>query len=199
MRPYYRFAYKVVESVTLGVFHVSFTGRENVPTGGCLIVGNHASYFDPTTIAWAAGREMYYLARKSLFKPPLMDWFLPICNVLPLDRDGGTDMSGLRRIIKMLQTGHMVMLFPEGTRTTDGKLQPAQAGAGFIAAKAQVPILPTRVFGTYEAWPKGQILPRYHPLRVTIGKPFLPPADAKTKEDYEALANRMMQEIGKLE
>jgi 1-acyl-sn-glycerol-3-phosphate acyltransferase len=199
MRPYYRFAYKVVESVTLGVFHASFTGRENVPPGSCLIVGNHASFIDPTTIAWAVGGEMYYLARKSLFKPPILDWLLPICNVLPLDRDGGSDMAGLRRIVKLLQSGHKLMLFPEGTRSADGQLQKAQAGAGFIAAKAQVPILPTRIFGSFEAWPKGKLLPRCHPLRVVIGKPFLPPENCKTKEDYEALADRMMEEIAKLE
>ncbi|PAW79405.1 MAG: hypothetical protein B9S32_02360 [Verrucomicrobia bacterium Tous-C9LFEB] len=199
MRPFYRFAYKIVEAVTLNLFHGRIEGRENVPMGGCLVVSNHVSFFDPTTVGWAIGREMYFLARKTLFKPPVMDWLLPHCNSLPIDRDNA-DLPGLRRIINMLKDGEMVLLFPEGTRSPDGSLQAAESGAGFVACKAQVPILPVRVFGTFEALSRHHKMLTYHPLRIVIGKPFLPPSGKGLgKEDYEALAKRMMDEIGKLE
>src|SRR5580692_8553272 len=110
----YRFFYNVV-GLELALHHPKIEGRENVPDEGCLIVSNHVSFMDPTTVGWAVGKEIYYLGRKTLFKPPFWNWFLPICNVLPIDRDGH-DISGLRRIIKMLQAGDSVLLFPEGTR-----------------------------------------------------------------------------------
>src|SRR5471030_3152959 len=137
---FYRTAYNVV-GIELAFHHIRIEGRENVHKGGCFIVSNHVSFMDPTTVGWAVAREIYYLGRKSLFKPPFWSWFLPICNVLPIDRDAN-DISGLRRIIRMLKEGHAILLFPEGTRSPDGTLQAAEPGAGLIAIKAGVPILP---------------------------------------------------------
>ena len=198
MRPFYRLAYNVV-GLQLWLHGMTVEGRENVPKEGCLIVGNHVSFLDPTTIAWAVGGELHYLARRTLFKPPFWSWFLPICNVLPIDKDAH-DLSGLRRIIKMLQGGHSVMLFPEGTRSPDGKLQPPEPGAGFIALKAGVPILPCRVFGTFESLSRHQKWLRFHPLRVVIGKPYLPAARdaAGKKRDYAEVAQEMMEHIAAL-
>ena len=138
MRPYYRFAYTLV-GLELLLHRIRIEGRENIPPGGCMIVSNHVSFMDPTTVGWAVAREIYYLGRKDLFRPPFLSWFLPICNVLPVDRDA-PDISGMRRIIKMLQAGESVLIFPEGTRSGDGTLQPAEPGAGLIAIKAGVPI-----------------------------------------------------------
>ena len=94
----------------------------------CLIVSNHVSFMDPTTVGWAVAREIYYLGRKSLFKPPFWSWFLPICNVLPIDRDAH-DIAGLRRIIKMLKEGHAVLLFPGGDAFA-GRDDPARRAGG---------------------------------------------------------------------
>ena len=126
MRPFYRFAYNIV-GLELFFHRITYEGRENVPTGGCLIVSNHVSFMDPTTVGWALGREIFFLGRKSLFKPPFWSRFLPMVNVLPIDRDGH-DIAGLRRIIKMLRESHGILLFPEGTRSPDGTIQPAEPG-----------------------------------------------------------------------
>jgi len=198
MRPYYRFAYNVVGCELM--FHRPvIVGRENVPKGGCLIVSNHVSFMDPTTVGWAVAREIFYLGRKSLFKPPFWSWFLPICNVLPIDRDAN-DISGLRRIIRMLKDGHAVLLFPEGTRSPDGNIQPAESGAGLIALKAGVPILPVRVFGTYESLSRHTKRLKFHPIRVVIGKPYLPvvPEGKREKELYGPVAQEMMARIATL-
>ncbi len=194
----YRFFYNVV-GVELAFHRPKIVGRENVPDEGCLIVSNHVSYMDPTTVGWAIGREIYYLGRKSLFKPGFWGWFLPICNVLPIDREGH-DISGLRRIIGMLKAGHSVLLFPEGTRSPDNQLQPGQPGAALIAVKAGVPILPARVFGTYESLSRHDKFPRFHPIRVVIGKPYLPtlPAGRLEKDDYDRIAQEMMARIAAL-
>jgi 1-acyl-sn-glycerol-3-phosphate acyltransferase len=198
MRPYYRFAYTVV-GLELLLHRIRIEGRENIPDGGCLIVSNHVSFMDPTTVGWAIAKEIYYLGRKSLFKPPFLSWFLPICNVLPIDREGH-DIGGLRRIIKMLQSGESILLFPEGTRSPDGNLQPAEPGAALVAVKANVPILPVRVFGTFESLSKSSKRFRFHPIRVVIGKSYRPelPAGRLDKAAYERVAQEMMDHIAAL-
>jgi 1-acyl-sn-glycerol-3-phosphate acyltransferase len=149
-------------------------------------------------------RELYGpdhggLGRKSLFKPPFWSWFLPICNVLPIDRDGH-DIAGLRRIIRMLKEGHGVVLFPEGTRSDDGTIQPAEPGAGLVALKAGVPILPVRVFGTYESLSRRAKRLRFHPIRVVIGRTYQPtiPEGRREKECYGPVAQEMMDRISAL-
>ena len=198
MRPFYRLAYNLV-GIELAWHRIRIEGRENVPQGGCLIVSNHVSFMDPTTVGWAVAREIYYLGRKSLFKPPFWSWFLPICNVLPIDQNG-RDISGLRRIIKMLKEGHAVLLFPEGTRSPDGALQPAEPGAGLVAIKAAVPILPVRVFGTFESLSRHTKQLRFHPIRVVIGQPYLPTIspDKTEKPSYALVAQEMMDRIAAL-
>ena len=198
MRPFYRFAYHVV-GLELFFHRIKVEGRKNVPKGGCLIVSNHVSFMDPTTVGWAVAREIYYLGRKSLFKPPFWSWFLPICNVLPIERDGH-DIGGLRRIIKMLKAGHAVLLFPEGTRSPDGGIQPAEPGAGLVALKAGVCILPVRVFGTYESLSRHTKRLRFHPIRVVIGKPYVPvvPEGMREKDYFATIAQEMMDRIAAL-
>jgi 1-acyl-sn-glycerol-3-phosphate acyltransferase len=198
MRPYYRFAYNVV-GLELMLHRPKIEGRENVPPGGCLIVSNHVSFMDPTTVGWAVAREIFYLGRKTLFKPPFWNWFLPWCNVLPIDRDGH-DITGLRRIIRMLKAGEGVVLFPEGTRSADGALQAAEPGAGLIALKAGVPILPVRVFGTFESLSRHVKRLRFHPIRVVIGRPYQPtiPEGKREKDCYGLVAQEMMERIAAL-
>jgi 1-acyl-sn-glycerol-3-phosphate acyltransferase len=195
MRPFYRFAYNLV-GLELFLHRIKVDGRQYVPHGGCLIVANHASYLDPTTVGWAVGREIFFLGRKTLFKPPIMNWLLPMCNVIPIDRDGG-ESSGLRKIIRMLRSGDSVLLFPEGTRTPDGTIQPAEPGAGLVALKSGVPVLPVRVFGTFECLSRHQKRLRFGPIHVVIGKPYLPPVPDRQheKEAYGPVAQEMLERI----
>jgi 1-acyl-sn-glycerol-3-phosphate acyltransferase len=198
MRPYYRFAYAVV-GLELLLHRIRIEGRKNIPEEGCLIVSNHVSFMDPTTVGWAIAKEIYYLGRKSLFKPPFWSWFLPMCNVLPIDREGH-DIAGMRRIIKMLQSGESVVLFPEGTRSPDNQLQLGELGAALIAVKAQVPVLPVRVFGTYASLSRRDKFIRFRPIRVVIGRPYRPaiPDGRLSKDDYDRIAQEMMSRIGEL-
>jgi 1-acyl-sn-glycerol-3-phosphate acyltransferase len=197
MRPFYRFSYTLV-GIHLRMLHsIRIEGRENIPDEGCLIVGNHASFIDPTTIGWAIPREIYYLGRRNLFRPPVLSWLLPMCNVLPVDQEA-PDISGLRRVLKMLKSGESLLIFPEGSRSEDGTLQPAEPGAGLLAARTGVRVLPTRIFGTHECFPRGAKFPRPHLLRVVIGKPYRPTIPAGEKTNYQAIANEMMAKIAEL-
>jgi 1-acyl-sn-glycerol-3-phosphate acyltransferase len=151
-------------------------GAGHVPrSGGCLLVANHASFLDPPAVICGAGRCGYSFARKTLYRPRLFGWLLRRFLTIPVDRDGGNDLSALREVLRLLADGQCVLVFPEGTRSAGGSLQQARRGVGMLAAKAAVPVVPARVFGSYEAWNRGEKWPRwFHPVRVVYGPPLLP-------------------------
>jgi 1-acyl-sn-glycerol-3-phosphate acyltransferase len=180
---------------------ITFSGRPYVPmSGGLMIVSNHISFLDPPMVACAMPREIHFLARKTLFKKNGFGQLIASLNAVPIDQDR-PDMNGLRSIIKLLKSGKAVLLFPEGARSWDGTLQPAASGAGLVACKAGVPILPVRLFGSYEALPRGGKKFTAHPLRVAIGAPFTPDFAAyaaRGKEGYEELSALIMARIAEL-
>jgi 1-acyl-sn-glycerol-3-phosphate acyltransferase len=128
-------------------------------------------------------------------------------NAVPVDRDGG-GAAGLKAILDRLKAGGGIVLFPEGTRSKDGNLQPARSGIGLVVAKSTAPVVPVRVFGTFDAqWKRIKLL---RPPRVAIkyGRPLLFEklrAEAKDcskirlKEIYQAIADEIMAEIAKIE
>ncbi len=105
---------------------------------------NHESYLDPPLAGIASGREMYFLTRKTLLDVPVLGWFLPRLNVVPVDQEG-TDRSAFKALIRILKAGNATVVFPEGARTLDGNLQPALPGLGFVIAKTLAPVLPMRI------------------------------------------------------
>ncbi len=129
-----------------------------------------------------------------------MGKIFPHLNVVPVDQER-PDMSALKNVIRLLRAGETTIVFPEGARTLDGNLQPAQPGIGLIIAKTMVPVVPMRVFGAYEAMPPGSSRVRAHPITVKIGAPLVFTADdlqnAKTeaRDVYQALSERVMAAI----
>jgi len=117
-----------------------------VESGPLIIAVNHSSFFDPPLAGICSRRGVFYLARKTLLKWPFFGPLFPAMNVIPVERDGN-DMSALREVIKKTKEGNAVVLFPEGTRSLDGGLQPARAGIGLVIAKTGAPVLPMRIFG----------------------------------------------------
>jgi 1-acyl-sn-glycerol-3-phosphate acyltransferase len=178
---------------------VEVAGLENIPrTGPFLLTANHASFLDPPLLGCFLPRPLRYFARKTLWVGPLA-WALDQLNCIPLDRDGDGDIAGFKRVFAALQAGEAVQVFPEGTRTPDGKFQPPRRGAGLLAARLGVPVVPAHVFGTYEMLNRRQIIPRpFYRLGVTYGKPLLP-ADydpgPKHPERYETVVARIMDAI----
>jgi 1-acyl-sn-glycerol-3-phosphate acyltransferase len=181
---------------------------ERVPlSGGAILASNHASALDPPLVGAALPRQIAYLARETLFRFPPLGWLLRNWGVVPLDRDGGS-AAGLRVILERLHAGNAIVLFPEGTRTLDGKLQPARGGIGFIVIKSEAVVVPVRVFGTFEACGKSVHLPRPKRVMVKFGEPQgfeRLRAEAKTaskarlKEIYQQVADEIMAAIAKLE
>jgi len=171
-----------------------------IEEGPLVLAVNHSSYFDPPLAGICSKRAVYYLARKDLMKWPLLGPLFPQMNVIPVER-GGNDMSALRDVIKKVRAGNGIVLFPEGTRSKDGNLQSGKAGIGLIIAKTKAPVLPMRIFGAYEAFPKGTKGLKFTKIRVVIGEPIhLTPEEISdnSRENYQAISNRIMAEIAKL-
>jgi 1-acyl-sn-glycerol-3-phosphate acyltransferase len=181
---------------------------ERVPlSGGAVLASNHASFLDPPLVGAGVKRPIAYLARDTLFRFPPMAWVLRQWGVVPLDRDGGS-ATGLRVILDRLHEGNAIILFPEGTRTYDGQLQPAQSGIGLIVIKSDQPVVPVRVFGTYAAYGRHLLWPRPRRMAVKYGVPLdftALRAEAKTcskarlREIYQQVANEIMAAIARLE
>jgi 1-acyl-sn-glycerol-3-phosphate acyltransferase len=204
----YRIGWLVFRAVFATYFRWRVIGSERVPlTGGVILASNHASFIDPPLVGCGVNRHINFLARESLFRFPVMGAVLRSWHVVPVDRDGG-GAKGLKIILDRLLDGNGIVLFPEGTRSPDGRLQPARSGIGLTVIKSKAPVVPVRVFGAYEAFGRHHKVPR--PCRVTVK--YGPPltfealrAEAKTcdkprlKEIYQQVADEIMAAIAQLE
>ena len=153
-------------------FRARMHNTERVPPSGSVIIAsNHASFLDPPLVGSCLPRGISYLARNSLFRYPGIGWLLRKWDAVPVDREGG-GAAGLRAILNRLLACGGIILFPEGTRTRDGQLQPARSGIGLVVIKSTAPVVPVRVFGTYEAFGKHVSFPFPHQLTVKFGVPM---------------------------
>ena len=186
------------------LYHGKLYGLENIPTsGGFILAGNHVSYLDPPLIAVHANRQpVYSFARKTLFKTGI-GWFFKRLYMIDVDRDKGSDIHSIKRVLQLLKEGHPVLMFPEGTRSVNGVLQRAKKGIGLFMTKANVPIVPVRIFGSYEAWPKWKVLPNFKSkITIVFGKPLMPKDFEKCKEDsdfMQAISDKVMQSIANIQ
>ena len=181
---------------------------ERVPLKGPVILAcNHASFLDPMLVGAALKRDINYLARETLFDFPVVGWVLRQWNSVPVDREGG-GAKGLKAILDRLLNGGGIILFPEGTRSRDGQLQSARSGVGLTVIKSDAPVVPARVFGTYQAYGRNMRIPRPRRVGVKFGEPMLFEqlrAEARTctrprlKEIYQQVADEIMAAIAKLE
>jgi 1-acyl-sn-glycerol-3-phosphate acyltransferase len=200
MSPLYRAGYVICNLVGKIAFDFKVYGRENfIEEGAAILASNHQSYLDPPCIGMACRREIYFLARKTLLERPLIGPLLKRLNTVPVDRDRG-DVSSIKAILRLLRAGCRVIIFPEGTRSSDGRLQPARAGLGMIIAKTLAPVIPIRIFGSFEALPRtGGVKPG--PISVVVGESIRFTEDDLNGDGdvYQILSNRVMAKIASLE
>ncbi|RUL88818.1 lysophospholipid acyltransferase family protein [Tautonia sociabilis] len=176
----------------LGGFRV--TGREHVPDrGATLLVSNHLSFWDVFVLGSGISRPLNFVARSSLFKP-MLGWLIRSLGGFPIQREG-IGVQGFKETLRRLKRGGIVALFPEGTRSPDGALQPLKPGIAPLATRARVPIVPVGIAGTFEAWPRHRRFPRPHPLRLHIGPPIVPEElDSLSPEEAAALIRERIQQ-----
>ncbi len=203
MEPVYGF-FHYLAIVTYDIFfRGEVTGLENLPTeGSFLIAANHASFLDPPLIGSQVQRQIAYFARKTLWKPGVAAWWLDTVGTIPVDRDGGQDVSAIKRVLRALKEDKGLILFPEGTRSPDGSLQAPKAGVGLICCRAQVPVVPVRIFGSFEAYGKGRGLRLGTPVSIVFGRPVPPSVydePGAGKERYQIASSRIMERIAALQ
>jgi 1-acyl-sn-glycerol-3-phosphate acyltransferase len=201
MTPIYRIGYTLCKVAANLAFRLRIYGRENlIEEGPAILASNHASYLDPPLVGVSCRKDIYYLTRKSLFEKPVFGPLLSQLNTVPIDRDRG-DVAAVRAILHLLKAGKRVVVFPEGTRSSDGNLQPARAGVGLIIAKSLAPVVPIRIFGSYAALPRSGGI-RFVPITLVVGKPlFFTKQDlgAEERSVYQVLSDRVMSAIAALE
>jgi 1-acyl-sn-glycerol-3-phosphate acyltransferase len=169
----YRVTFAFLRTVFQGYFRTQVVGRENLPPRGIptIVVVNHASALDVPVMGYAVGREGHFLAKEEATRAPLMGWYLRSVGAIPTRRDG-QDTPALRATLEALQSGDLVGLAPEGTRSLDGSLGAYDPGFVWLAARTGAFVVPCAVYGARELMPKGALLPHPGTIRVRIGEPM---------------------------
>jgi len=147
-------------------------GQEHIPaSGGFILASNHASNLDPVVLGVVCTKPLHFMAKEELFRNRFFGWILRSVNAFPLRRHGA-DTAAIKEAIRRVRRGGGLLIFPEGTRSVDGKLGPALEGVGFLAEKLKCPVIPAYVKGTERALPKGAKFIRPATISVVFGEPI---------------------------
>lgn len=158
-------------------------GIDHFRDGAAIIASNHASHLDPPVVSVSCPQEVHFLAKESLFRIPGLGALIRHLNSHPVARNA-SDAGTFRLLIELLQKGHKVIVFPEGSRTLDGELQPIERGLPFLMLKARCRIQPVYVDGTFTIWRSGQKFPKLRgKIRCVFGSPI-------EWEEFEGLDKR---------
>ena len=167
-------------------FQLRFTGQENIPTQGrLLIAANHASILDIPFVGCGAARQLAFIGRHNLFPIPGVNSLLQRLGWIPIRQDG-FDRDGLRRAEASIATGKAVVIFPEGARTETGAVGEGKLGLAMLVARTKCLVVPAYISGTFEALPIGARRISFHPVRVIYGAPidFAPEIDRFSKKEF---------------
>ena len=202
MNPYYWVGYNLTKLLGRIFFRLRVVHRERmINHGPVILAANHQSFLDPPLAGSVSDRAVYFLARRTLLDGPFFGWLLPKLNVIPVDSEGGKDRTALKALIRILKAGEGTLVFPEGQRTEDGRLQPALPGLGLVIAKTMAPVVPMRIFGAYAAWPIHQKWPRPGQVTIVVGEPIYfteRDLESRDKELYQRLSQRVIDAIAAL-
>lgn len=169
------------------------TGQNNIPqAGGGILASNHQSYLDPVLVGIGLSRPVYFLAKQELFTANrLFGLLISLTNAVPLNRDA-TSTDIMRKAIGLLKEGKLIVVFPEGTRTSDGNVAPFKGGVTFLAQKSNTPIIPTNVWGAYQVWSRHSKLPNHlSPVKITYTKPVYPASDTSSESTLQQVRDQI--------
>jgi len=185
----YSFAKTVVFSALKPLYRFEVIGTEHFPKdGGILLCSNHINALDPPVVGILAPRPVHFMAKAELFNVPLLKGILPGVNAFPVKR-GLSDRDALRTAIKLLKSGEVVGLFPEGTRSKDGKLGKGFSGAGFFALRGEANVVPCAIIGPYKPFKK---------LKVVYGEPIDIAPYRERKASADEVTEKIMEKIAEL-
>jgi len=197
----YRISQLILELLTRTLFKVRVYGRKNVPRAPYIVIANHESHLDPPLIGMVCRKHfVHFLAKAELFDMRGVGaWMRSIGGLCVRE---GRSVGTLKNALNIIKKGEVIGIFPEGTRSVDGKLREAEQGVGFLIVKAQVPVLPIYIKGSGAALPKGGRAKKGTEIDVFVGSPIKPDLFLhgwdKAGKDYAAIADRAMTEIARI-
>ena len=182
---------------TLLFFRYRVRGRDNVPAQGAFILAaNHQSFLDPVFCGIGAKRALTYMARDSLFRSRFFGGLIRSVSAIPLSRDKA-DIRAMKLVIARLKEGRGVCLFPEGTRSRDGRITAFKPGFGLLCRRSKAPVVPALVEGAFECWPRHRKLFSPGPITVWFGKPISP--EQVQSMSNEQLADHLTQALRRMQ
>lgn len=204
-RPLRRFVYRVlmplIRVLVKLLFGLRVRNRVNVPLhGGVIIAPNHPTYLDPLFIAAALPRYVSFVAKRFVFRIPVLRTFLWLDESIPI-REFSADVGAIRKCVRRLKAGDVVVIFPEGTRSNYGHLRPGLPGVALIAMLSGAPIIPCAIVNAYPAWRLTAPLPRPHwRVEVRFGEPINVQRCRSNKRDaiLDDVTRKLMQTIRQL-
>lgn len=184
---------RAIFTVYFGLFNkISVKGEKSIPeSGGLIICANHIHWLDPVLLAVCVKRQICYMAKAELFKNKFFYFIMKNLNAFPVKR-GTPDISAIKNSLRVIKEGKVLGIFPEGTRSRDGKLKPAEPGVALIAVKTDAPVVPVMISGNYKLFGK---------IEVSIGNPisFTEYKGKKLSGDEtNELSQSIMKEIARL-
>ena len=169
----------VVGPILKGIFRPWVSGASKIPTqGGVILASNHLSFIDSVFLPLCIDRNMVFLAKSEYFtgkglKGLLTKWFFLGTGMLPMDRSGGkASEAGLNTGLQVLAEGRILGIYPEGTRSPDGKLYRGRTGIARMVLEAKVPVIPVAMIDTEKVMPIGSKLPKIRRIGIIFGEPL---------------------------
>ena len=198
LRPVYQLGWTLTRVLSWLLFNPRVVGRENIPSsGGFIMASNHISYYDPPLVGSWQKRQMYFFAKRELFRHRLIGAILRACNSISVNR-GTIDRQSVRTAVDVVRQGYGLVVFPEGTRSRTKHFLPPKPGLGMLARAAECPIVPAYLYGNNRL---RDCLLRRTRMTIAYGEPFSAEWVASFPDDkagYQALTNAVMDRIGRL-
>jgi cytidylate kinase len=173
-----RFGSWAIRVIARLIARVRFEGDlSSIPPGALIIAANHASSADPPLIGgffngWL-DRPVNWLGKRELLEAPVIGWAMRVAAIHPVDRRAA-DVEAFRTALRILESGNVLAVFPEGTRSRDGALQEVREGVAVLALRSGAPVLPIGIADSDRFWPRGRLLPRFgHEVTIRFGRPFV--------------------------
>ncbi len=194
---FYAFLHMLGRFILWAFFRLEKSGRENIPLkGGVILASNHASFLDPILVASASPRQLYFLARESLFRGFFFPLLIKSLNAIPFPRSAPSPRT-FRKVSELLKKGAAILLFPEGTRSRNGRIAEGRPGVAMLSFLTRTPVVPTLIQGSFQALPPGKKMISPVKIRVIFGEPIYPEGEA-TRENYRKFTHLIMERIRSL-
>jgi 1-acyl-sn-glycerol-3-phosphate acyltransferase len=188
LRPFIRIAARLY-------WRIRLEGVENIPPEGPLIIApNHVTYADPVVVWIPVRLTVHFMAWAALFDIRGFSWLIRRLRAFPVNLDSA-DPRAIRETVRLLRAQQAVMIFPEGGRTTDGRLQPFFQGAFRLACSLNVPVLPVTILGGHDAWPPDRTLPKPGRLHIVYHPVIPPPKATDPRTAAQTLARQVRDAI----